>query len=122
MIQGDVPGGFLLDNDCELKAAGESGAVIRCSRQDLTADEIRAHLKSGKQATKLGLVWKEKIRFVLTDQLQLKRIQFLDVLQEEVAQESDDVASLNEATLLLMSEELGGLITDLIVALGGEIE
>lgn len=120
LINGDGPGGFALDNDCELKAAGDNGAVIRCSRQDLTAEEVQQHLKNGKQATKLGLVWRERIRFVLTESMQLKRLQFLDVIQEEAAQAGDDMASLNEATLLLMAEELGGLVDELIEVLGGE--
>lgn len=120
LLTGDAPGDFALDNDCELKAPGENGAVIRCSRQDLTADEVQQHLKKGKQASKLGLVWRDRIRFVLTDSLQLKRLQFLDVIQEEAAQAGDDMATLTEATLLLMAEELGALVDDLVDALGGE--
>lgn len=120
LIQGDAPGNFALDNDCLLKAAGENGAVIRCSRQDLTATEVQKHLQNGKQATELALVWKERIRFVLTENLQLRRLQFLDVIQEEAAQSADDAASLNEGTLLMMAEELGDLFSELIDALGGE--
>jgi recombination associated protein RdgC len=86
---------------------------------DLTSDEIRQHIATGKQATRLGLIWKERIRFVLTDTLQLKRIQFLDVLQDEASQAGDDSASLFEATFTLMSEELGDLVDALIEALGG---
>jgi len=92
---------------------------VRCTRIDLTADEIRQHIATGKQVTRLGLIWRERIRFVLTDQLQLKRLQFLDVLQEEASQAGDDLASLFEATFLLMAEELGDLVNDLVAALGG---
>jgi recombination associated protein RdgC len=56
---------------------------------------------------------------MLTDTLQLKRIQFLDVLQEEASQAGDDRESLFEATFTLMSEELGELVDALIEALGG---
>lgn len=86
---------------------------------DLTADEIRHHLSAGKQVTKLGLIWRERIRFVLTDTLQLKRVQFLDVLQEEASQAGDDAAALEEATLLLMANEIGELLDELVEALGG---
>lgn len=120
LLAGDAPGGFSLDNDCRLKAPGEYGAEVSCRRQDLTADEVQQHLKKGKQASKLGLVWRERIRFVLTDSLQLRRIQFLDVIQEEAAQSGDDMATLTEATVLLMTEELTALWADLIAALGGE--
>lgn len=122
LAAGEASGDFVLDSDCELKDSSENGAVVRCTRMDLTADEIRQHIATGKQVTRLGLIWRERIRFVLTDQLRLKRVQFLDVLQEEASQAGDDAASLFEATFLLMSEELGELVTDLIAAMGGLVE
>lgn len=116
---GEAPYGFELDADCELRDSSENGAIIKASRHDLTADEIRQHIATGKQVTKVGLIWQEKIRFLLTDTLQLKRIQFLDVLQEEASQASDDRESLFEATFTLMSEEIGELVEALVEALGG---
>jgi len=119
LAAGEAPHGFELDSDVELRDPGENGMVISAKRADLTADEIRQHIATGKQVTRLGLIWKERIRFVLTDNLQLKRIQFLDVLQDEANQAGDDSASLFEATFTLMSEELGDLVEALIEALGG---
>lgn len=121
-LLGGVPDGFELDADCELKAPEEHGAVVRCTRQDLTAAEIRVHLESGKQVTKLGLIWRERIRFVLTDTLQIKRLQFLDLLQEEASQAGDDLPALFEASFSLMTGELAWLTADLMAALGGEID
>ncbi len=115
-----APAGFELDADCELKSPGDDGAVVRCSRQDLTATEVRQHVESGKVAVKLGLIWQERIRFVLTEQMQLKKLQFLDLLQDEASQAGDDAEALFAATFLLMSGELRHLITDLVAALGGE--
>ncbi|UTH73747.1 recombination-associated protein RdgC [Chromobacterium sp. IIBBL 290-4] len=119
LAAGEAPGGFELDEDALLKDSSENGAVVRVSRIDLTSDEIRQHIATGKQVVKLGLIWNEKIRFQLTDTLQLKRIQFLDVLQDEASQAGDDRESLFEATFLLMTEELGELIHALVAALGG---
>ncbi|MDF0604216.1 recombination-associated protein RdgC [Neisseriaceae bacterium TC5R-5] len=119
LAAGEAPAGFELDADCELKDSGENGAVIRCTRMDLTADEIRQHIATGKQVTRVGLIWQEKIRFQLSDTLQLKRIQFLDLLQEEASQAGDDRESLFAATFTLMSEELGELVDELVAALGG---
>jgi recombination associated protein RdgC len=51
---------FELDADCELKDGSENGAVIRCTRMDLTADEIRQHIATGKQVTRIGLIWQRK--------------------------------------------------------------
>lgn len=119
LAAGEASNGFELDADATLKDANENGAKVKVSRADLTAEEIRQHIATGKQVTELGLIWRERIRFVLTDQLQLKRLQFLDVLQEEASQAGDDVASLFEATFLLMAEELGELVDELVQSLGG---
>ena len=51
LAAGEAPAGFELDSDCELKDSGENGAVVRCARIDLTADEIRQHIATGKQVT-----------------------------------------------------------------------
>ncbi|UDM18860.1 recombination-associated protein RdgC [Vogesella sp. XCS3] len=115
----EASNGFELDNEATLKDSSENGAIIKVKRQDLTADEIRDHIQAGKQVTELGLIYRERIRFVLTDKLQLKKLQFLDVLQEEASQAGDDLASLFEATFLLMAEELGDLIDALTAAMGG---
>ncbi|HEX5362360.1 MAG TPA: recombination-associated protein RdgC [Fluviicoccus sp.] len=119
LAAGEAANGFELDSDATLKDGSENGAKVKVSRADLTAEEIRQHIATGKQVTELGLIYRERIRFVLTDQLQLKRLQFLDVLQEEAAQAGDDMATLFEATFLLMAEELGELVTDLIATMGG---
>ena len=70
------------------------------------------------RVTRVGLIWQEKIRFQLTDMLQLKRLQFLDLLQDEASQAGDDRESLFEATFTLMSE-VGELVDALVAALGG---
>lgn len=119
LASGEAPNGFELDADATLQDGSENGAKIKVSRTDLTADEIRQHISTGKQVTEIGLIWRERIRFVLTDKLQLKRIQFLNVLQEEASQAGDDMASLFEATFMLMAEELGDLIDALVEAMGG---
>lgn len=119
LAAGDAPDGFELDADVEMRDSSENGATVRCLRMDLTTDEIRQHIATGKQVVKLGLIWRERVRFLLTDELQIKRIQFLDVLQDEAAQAGDDNASLFDATFLLMRDELGQMITALLMALGG---
>ncbi|WP_193583741.1 recombination-associated protein RdgC, partial [Laribacter hongkongensis] len=79
-------------------------------------------LDTGKVVTRLGLVWQERIRFVLTEQLELKRLQFLDALEEQASQAGDDAPALFDATATLMLGELRQLVADLIAALGGEAE
>lgn len=119
LAAGACPDGFELDQFCELKEPGTDGGTIKCARLDVSADEIRQLIASGRQVAQLGLIWREKIRFILTDALTLKKIQYLTVLEEEAAQSADDAASLFEATFTLASAELIELMQELLGHLGG---
>ncbi|MBH5328398.1 recombination-associated protein RdgC [Eikenella sp. S3360] len=119
LLQGACGGGFELDDMCELKGAGDAAPTVRVSKQDLTAEEVVQHVKNGKTVTQLGLVWREQIAFVLTQDFTLKRIQYLDVLQEEAESHGDDAASLAFASQVLMAEGLSALLHELVALLGG---
>lgn len=119
----DPPAGFSLDSDLELRAASESQSAIRYVHHDIGGPEIAAHIAAGKLVTKLGMTWNDRISFVLTDKLHLKRLAFLDVLKEQAeksAQGSDGADELFDADFALMAGELAQLFADLLVALGGE--
>lgn len=119
LLQGAAEGGFDLDSDCELKGTGDVAPVIKISKQDLTANEVVQHVKNGKTVTQLGLVWREQIAFVLTQDFTLKRIQYLDVLQEEAENHGDDAAALTFASQILMVEALSTMLEELAGYLGG---
>ena len=117
--QSEAAGNFELDSDCELKGVGDAAPVIKISKQDLAADEVKQHLEHGKICTQLGLIWNEQVRFVLSEDMSLKRIQYLDMLQEEAANQGDDMESLMTATQIIMTQNLSLLIHELIEHLGG---
>ena len=119
LLNGACDGGFELDSDCELKGSGDVAPTVEISKQDLTADEVVQHVKNGKTVTQLGLVWREQLAFVLTQDFTLKRIQYLDVLQEEAESHGDDAASLAFASQILMAEALSTMVDELAVHLGG---
>ena len=119
LLQGHCEGGFELDSDCELKGVGDVVPVVKVSKQDLTADEVVQHVKNGKTVTQLGLVWREQIAFILTQDFTLKRIQYLDVLQEEAESNGDDAASLAFAAQILMAESVSTMLEELVSYLGG---
>lgn len=119
LLQGHCEGGFELDSDCELKGAGDAAPVVKISKQDLTDDEVVQHVKNGKTVTRLGLVWREQIAFILTQDFTLKRIQYLDVLQEEAENSGGDAAGLAFASQILMAEAVGTMLEELIAYLGG---
>lgn len=119
LLQGAAAGGFELDRDCELRGQGEAAAVVKVAKQDLTADEVIQHVKNGKSVTQLGLVWRDQIAFILTADFTLKRVQYLDVLQEEAQQHGDDAPALAFASQILMAQSLSEMLLELVGHLGG---
>ena len=92
---------------------------IRIKRQDLTAEEVAGHVRCGKTVSELGLVWDERVAFVLTSEFTLKRIQYLDVLQEAAENHGDNAADLAAASQLIVSANLSALIGELVELMGG---
>ncbi|NUY56192.1 recombination-associated protein RdgC [Salinivibrio sp. EAGSL] len=118
--QGQAPQGFHLGDEAELKALLEEGGVIKCKQQDLTSDEIQAHLEADKQVTKLSMDWQEQVHFVLGDDLSLKRIKFSEEIRDQNADiDREDVAARLDADLSLMCGELDTLLDGIFTALGG---
>ncbi|MFO1379014.1 MAG: recombination-associated protein RdgC [Chitinivorax sp.] len=118
---GEAPGNFGMETEVELKLPEEDGAVIRCLRQDVHADEVRNHLASGKRVTKLALTWADRMSFVLTEDLLIRRLAYLDLLQDEAKNAGAvDADEQFDANLTIMAGELNKLLPELIEALGGE--
>lgn len=118
---GEAPAGFTLDRDLELRAPGDERATVRYVRHHLEGDEIRAHIAEGKQATRLAMTWNDRIAFVLTEDLQIKRLAFLDILKEESEGQAETDEERFEIDFALMSGELAKLLEALVEALGGEM-
>lgn len=119
LSENEAPAGFSIDRDCELRLPGEERATVRYVRHALDGEEIGEHIAVGKQATRLGLTWADRISFLLTEKLEIKRLQFLDLLKEQCEQ-AEDADALFQIEFALMSGELARLIADLVAALGGE--
>ena len=120
VASGEAPAGFTVDQDLELRTADEGKATIRYVRHALEGKEIQDHIAGGKIATRLAMTWNDKISFVLTDELQIKRLAFLDVLKEKAETESADADEEFDINFTLMAGELAQLLADLTAALGGE--
>ncbi len=126
LASGEAPDGFTIDRDCELKSVGEEKATVRYVRHPLgdeVHDEIKSHLAAGKLPTKLALTWDDRVSFVLTDTLHIKRIAFLDIVKEQA--EQDGETTMEEqfyADFALMTGELSRTITNVIAAMGGEVK
>lgn len=114
----EPPVGFTVDRECELKSANEEKAVVRYARHPLDIEEVQAHIDGGKLPTKLALTWDDRVSFVLTDRLQLRKVQFLDTVFEGTKADEGGF----DADVAIATGELVKLIPDVIEALGGEVE
>lgn len=114
LATGELPQGLVLGDECELRDPVESGAIVRCRRQELETDEVREHLKSGKQVFQLGLVLEDRIAFTLGEDLVVRKLRFLDQVQDQLGEEGKEnaIAEL-DAVFALMSLELRRLFAKL---------
>ncbi len=119
LISDEPPSNFTVDQDTELRSTNETRAAVRYVRQAIELDDVRKHVEAGKQCTRLALTWADRVSFVLSDGLDLKRIAPLDVLQEG-RMPANDEAEQFDSDFTLMSGELSKLLEELVEALGGE--
>lgn len=90
-----------LGDECELRdPATPSGALVRCRRQALDADEIKEHLRGGKQAYQVGLVFDGRLSLVLSHDLAITHLRPLDIVTTEQADpDSHDMQVESELAL-----------------------
>lgn len=121
LLQGHAEGDFELGYNVLLQGVGDVVPKVKISKKDLTHPEVIQHAKNGMKVVELELEWREQISFTLTQNFALKRIRFLDVLQEE-AEQGDDAASLTFASQIIMTTALGGMLDELANLLGGWVD
>lgn len=115
-----APAGFTVDQEIELQSSSESKATVRYVRHPLDPEDLRRHIAAGKRCTRLAMTWNDRVSFVLTDALAVKRVNPLDVIKEQADATLHDEDERFDADFALMAGELAGLLTDLTDALGGE--
>ena len=116
-----MPADLELGLECELKHPDPAGGVVNCRHQDLGAGEIRNHINNGKYAIKLALQWKDRLSFVLHEDLSIKRLRFEDIIKDaEDETAADDAATRFDLDFTLMTLELTEFLPQLFAMLGGE--
>lgn len=116
----EAPANFTVDQDTELRATGEGRATVRYVHHTLEPEDVRRHIAGGKQCTRLAMTWTDRVSFVLTSTLAVKRIAPLDVLKENAESSALNADERFDTDFALMTGELAKLIADLVQALGGE--
>lgn len=118
----ESPNSFTIDRECELKATDESKAVVKYGRHPLDIEEVAQHIRMGKLPTKLALTWNDRVSFVLSDAMQLKKVELLDVAFADHYGGNTPNDDHFDADVAIATGELSKLIPDLIAVLGGEVE
>ena len=114
------PADLTVERETVLKSTGEDAASVRFTRHHLANDDVRKHVMEGKLPTQLALSWDGRVAFVLTETLQLKKVQFLDGVMDESGTDKNE--DRFDGDVALSTGLLGPLIDSLIEALGGEME
>lgn len=117
-LSGDeLSAAFAIDSDSVFRSREDKKVSVSYQRQPLDSDEITRHVRAGKEVTKLAMVWKNNLSFMLDENLQIKRLTLLDI-EKEPAESAEEQFDSN---FFLMTEQLKQLLPDLIDALGGEV-
>jgi recombination associated protein RdgC len=121
LLNNKAPDDITIEDECELRSPEEAGGNIRCKRHDLALPEIKNHLDTGKEVIKLAVSWADRLSFIIDENLSVKRLRFLDLIQDQVADiETDDEAAQFDVDFSIMSAELSSFLPRLIELFGGE--
>jgi len=116
-----IPSEFELGFECELTSEGEEKSSVRYKGLELENEQIQQHIHSGMNVKTVAMTWKENMSFVLSSDLNIKRIKFSDVVQEQLDDtNTEDAASRFDAGFAIMALEFDRLIPDILNAFGGE--
>ncbi len=119
LMQSDGSGPFSIEQDLELQSGEPAKSIVRYRRHPLDGKDVRAHITGGKRPTQLGLTWNGRVSFVLTEKLQVKRVEFLEIARESGDEEEIDPAEQFDLDFAVMAGELAKLLEELIRELSG---
>ncbi|WP_062916351.1 recombination-associated protein RdgC [Paraburkholderia caribensis] len=122
LLAGDGPVNFTLDQDTELRSPAEGNATVRYVGHALEADDMRRHIEAGKQCMRLAMTWNDRVSFVLTPSLTIKRVTPLDVIKEAADPTAQNDDEQFESDFTLMTGELAKMLDGIVEALGGELD
>jgi recombination associated protein RdgC len=107
LLKQSLPENWYLGEECELQDPAEKGALVKCLRHDLASEEVLAHLTTGKQVSRLALLFDANLSFVLGDDLIVRKFKLLEGAVESM--ENTNTESLEDelmARFALFSGEL----------------
>lgn len=113
LLKHDYPEAFSIANTCVLSDSQDEGS-IRCQKQDLMSEDIQT-LLAGREVSQLAITWHDQLQFVLTEHFQIKSINYLDVIQEQMQDiRAETAAEQFDADFVMMTLTFRDLLDDLM--------
>lgn len=114
LLAGKCTEAFALGDSCVLKDPLDTRCAIKATKHDLADAEVIEHARSGKRVAEIGLSFDNRLSFVLTESGSIRKLAFLDLVQEELGDVSgDDLIAEYDARATLMVLELRRLFAAL---------
>ncbi|OED43865.1 hypothetical protein AB833_02925 [Chromatiales bacterium (ex Bugula neritina AB1)] len=115
-----LPKDFQMGDECVLQDEDNVAGTVKCNKQDLTSDEIRALSTSGKQVIKMALESNETVSFLLDEAFGFSKIKFLDTAPDDGSDTADlDPRAVFDGNFTLMALEFATLFPRVIELFGG---
>lgn len=110
---------FTPDSSLVLKGPGSPAESVRFAKANLGMPEVAAHLSRGLRPVALEMTWNDRITFTLTEPFGVRKLNFLDLVKEDMGEPEQEDEIIN-ALLTLQAGELRNLFKDLRDWLGDE--
>ena len=108
------PGSLYLDDSATLQDGRDGGGLVKLDRLELGAEEIRQHIETGMQCTRLGLTLGDRLSFTFDEDLVVRKLKFLDAALESLdTGDREDIRAELDARFALMSGEVRQLFRTL---------
>lgn len=108
--------GFVLGDECEMRASKDD-RIIRCKRQDLTAEEVLSHIHSAMVVSKLSFEWQGNITGVIDSDFSIKRLKFGEEILDRAGDRNPETAAEEfDAEFSIMTLELKLFLSELMRA------
>ena len=123
LLEGPSSTELQLSDECELRSIDAEASIVRLRHQELSADEVRAHLDAGKQAVKLRVCWRDGIEATVSESATFNRLHFSDdikALDASYSKEEEIQRMAHEFSVMVT--EINAFTDDMIEALGGMVE
>jgi recombination associated protein RdgC len=110
-VADEEPDDFTMDDSVVLQYPGEKGKRVKFERATAQGADVINHLTAGAHVDSVAMTFSSRLSFVMTDNMRIRRIKALDIVQEGRDAENDDRF---DSDVALMTRELGCLIDALV--------